>query len=92
MNKKDKEILRVFRASMIKPEEKAAFDAILTSSRDKRLGYILAMNALGITKEQQDAILAATALTKEDRMFIAGQAARGFILKLFSFLSGGGWK
>lgn len=91
MKKEERELLRLFYQSIPTNEEKMAYLQILGSSREKKLGYILAM-APNMNEATRQAILAATALTKEDRAIICGAVARGFILKLFSFMTGGGWK
>lgn len=91
MTKKDRELLRAFYQSIPTAEEKAAYLEVLGASREKRLGYALAMAPV-LDEATKAAIIAAASLTKEDRVFIAGAVARTFILKLFSFLTGGGWK
>lgn len=91
MKKEDREILRLFYQSIPTNEEKMAYLQILGSSREKKLGYLLAM-APNMDEATRQAILAASTLTKEDRAIICGAVARGFFVKLLNFFTGGGWK
>lgn len=81
MNKKDRELLRLFYQSIPTQEEKDAFNAVLGMSKEARIKYLadLATKSIPVTPELQLIILTAN-LTKEDRIVIFAGWFRNFIL------------
>lgn len=85
MKKSDRQLIRLFYQSIPTPNEKEAFRAVMDADKTQRMAYIAAM--LGKTQALDEAtvqaILAASTLTKEDRVMIFAGALRQW---LFSFL------
>lgn len=87
MNKKDRELLRMFYQSIPTQEEKDAFNAVLGMSKEARIKYLadLAAKNIPVTPELQLIILTAN-LTKEDRIMIFSGVVRQWIFKLISLI------
>jgi len=87
MSKRNREIIRAVYQSIPTEDEKAAFEKILGATTAQKVEFILAnQNVLKLTEEQRNAILAATALTKEDRIILGGSLIRLAIFRVLSFL------
>jgi len=84
MNKKDKEILRAFYQGLATPEERKAYLAVMGMGKmDKARLLIDLGKKYGVTPEIENAVFAATALTKADRIAIASNWFRNLIFSLF---------
>lgn len=88
MDKNYRVLIRTFYQSIPTPEEKAAFQAMLSAPKEDRLAYIATLigNQIPIDKDTVAAIMAVTALTKEDRIMIFSGIARQLIFKFLSYL------
>lgn len=88
MDRNYRVLIRTFYQNIPTPEEKAAFQAMLTAPKEDRLAYIATLigNQIPIDKDTVAAIMAVTALTKEDRIMIFSGIARQLIFKFLSYL------
>ena len=88
MDRNYRVLIRTFYQNIPTPEEKAAFQAMLTAPKEDRLAYIATLigNQIPIDKDTVAAIMAVTALTKEDRIMIFSGIARQLIFKFLAYL------
>jgi hypothetical protein len=87
MKKSERELIRLFYQSIPTAQDKAIFQAVMGRSKEERLAYIGEMLNRGvpITPELSAAILAATTLTKEDRVMIFSNIVRQWLFSLLGF-------
>lgn len=84
LTKKNRELIRAIYQSIPTEAEKDAFNKVLGMTTAQKMEWILRnTNTFNLTEEQRLAIMAATALTKEDRIIIGGGLIRRLIFKIF---------
>lgn len=87
MKKSDRQLIRLFYQSIPTPAEKEVFQQIMGAPKEQRMAYIASM--LGKTGALDEAtiqaILAASALTKEDRVMIFSSIVRQWLFSWFGF-------
>jgi len=85
MNQEDRHLIRLFYQSIPTPGEKKVFEAVMNGTENQKRAYIATLvgKASGLDEPTINAILAASTLTKEDRVMIFAGAFRQW---LFSWL------
>ena len=87
MNDNNRKLIRDFYRSIPTAEDKQKFEAVLGMARDDRVRFTAQLVGKGaqLSPETIDAILAASSLTKQDRISIFSGAIRQFIFRWLGF-------
>lgn len=87
MNQEDRHLIRLFYQSIPTPGEKEAFEAVMNGTENQKRAYIATLvgKANGLDEATINAILAATTLTKEDRVMIFSGIIRQWLFSVLGF-------